>query len=152
MPTQCQQDISFAQYTENCSGKTCYQVTFANINYCAPKYHKIFWVTQDGKGINVYQQMNIKKETPVTLTFRVRGEHGGEKIRCGVGYNDSLGVAAQTPLLTLQTTWEDVNIDLTTKNLSNVLGGFHCEMKATDNAGKTDISFFLEDIQFEVKK
>ena len=142
MPSQCQHDISFAQH----------QVIFANINYCAQKYHKIFWVTQDDKGINVYQQMNIKKETPVALTFRVRGERGGEKIRCGVGYNDSLESAAKTPLLTLRTEWEQVHIDLTTKDLSNVLGGFYCEMKATDNAGKTDILFFLENIQFEVKK
>lgn len=149
MPPQCQHDISFAQYTENCSGKTCYQVKFANINYCPQKYNKIFWVTQDDKGINVYQQMNISKETPIMLTFRVRGERGGEKIRCGV---DSIGFAAQTPLLTLRTGWEQVHLDLTTKDLSNVRGGFHCEMKVTDNAGKTDILFFLENIQFEVKK
>ena len=98
------------------------------------------------------QQMNIHKETPVMLTFRVRGEGGGEKIRCGVGYNDSLGFAAQTPPLTLRTTWEEVSIDLSGKDLSSVIGGFYCEMKTPENTGKDDILFFLEDIQFEAKK
>ena len=142
MPPQCQHDISFAQH----------QVTFANINYCGQKYNKIVWVTQDGKGINVYQQMNISKETPIILTFRVRGKDGGEQIRCGVGYNDSLRFAVQTPLLTLQTGGENVTIDLTGKDLSRVIGGFYCEIKTPENKGKDNISFFLENIQFEVKK
>lgn len=89
------------------------------------------------------------------LTFRAKGQLGGEKIRFIVGgigtqedlYPDSLRPAAITSFITLDSDWQEYTINLKGKDLSHVIGGFGW---VTDRfANPQGAVFYLDLIRFE---
>ena len=103
--------------------------------------------------------MNLSGAT--RLTFRARGEKGGERVEffaLGVGWDADRGQrsaphADSSPALkkkvTLSTEWRSYSIDLRKANLSYVLGGFGWAANAGAN-GLRDIAFYLDDIRYEL--
>jgi exo-beta-1,3-glucanase (GH17 family) len=89
------------------------------------------------------------------LTFRTKGERGGEKIQFFVGgtgigsnpYPDSLRPAISTGFVQLADTWQTHTIDLRNKDLSHVIGGFG--WATSKCANPSGASFYLDDIVFE---
>jgi hypothetical protein len=95
------------------------------------------------------------------LTFYARGAEGDERVEffaLGVGWSVESGrptmphpdssPKASLGYVTLTTEWRRYTIDLTGKNLSYVLGGFGW-VTAADRNRYRDISFYLDDIQFD---
>jgi outer membrane protein OmpA-like peptidoglycan-associated protein len=86
------------------------------------------------------------------LTFWMRGEHGGEKIReVRVGgivgrYPDS-DVAVAGPI-TLTKEWQRFEIDLSKKDLKHIIGGFGFSVNKYDNVG--EVTFYIDDVAFEL--
>lgn len=85
------------------------------------------------------------------LTFWVRGQTGHEGVQFLVGgitgkHGDSLRSAVKTQVLTLATSWQQVTIVLTGKNLSHIIGGFGWVASTQQNPhGAT---FYLDDITY----
>jgi hypothetical protein len=97
-------------------------------------------------GVNVPQVANLKEAR--RLTFRVRGERGGEGVEFKIGAVDiepkpgrSLGTVALT------NTWEQKEIDLKGMDLTNAIGLF--AWIATDAANPQGATFYLDGIQIE---
>ena len=84
------------------------------------------------------------------LTFWVRGETGRERVKFKVGHDCAGESFALNPPKDqhLTTSWQQVTINLSGKDLSNITGGFAWIVDSHANAGKT-ITFYLDDIQFE---
>lgn len=89
------------------------------------------------------------------LTFRARGEAGGEQVEFflgGVGHpgapypDSSPRIPAQGTRTVLTTQWTHYSIDLTGANLSYVLGGFGWVADSDHNPGGA--VFYLDDIQY----
>ena len=89
------------------------------------------------------------------LTFRAKGQQGGERVRFFVGgigtkvnaYPDSLRPAASTGFVQLTDTWQDYTIDLREQDLRRVIGGFGW---ATDQCANPDgATFQLDSIAFD---
>ena len=95
------------------------------------------------------------------LTFRARGEKGGERVEffaLGVGWDadrQQRGAlhADSSPAVkkkvTLSAEWQLYSIDLRNVNLSYVIGGFGWGANAGAN-GLRDIAFYLDDIRYEL--
>lgn len=101
------------------------------------------------------------------LIFWARGERGGEKVDFfmgGVGWNPDTGMKEQlfadsTPTVktseTLSSEWRQFRIDLTSKNLSYVLGGFGWVASVRGNPDTSrnnpdGVVFYVDDIQYEL--
>lgn len=97
------------------------------------------------------------------LTFWARGERGGERLEffvAGVGRNAATGAPtnpypdssprrpAVGTLSTLSNAWQKFTIDLTSMDLSYVLGGFGWVASSAENP--SGAVFFLDDIQYEL--
>lgn len=88
------------------------------------------------------------------VTFWARGEHGGEVLEFKVGginnqnkqYRDSL--VATTGRISLAKDWKLYMIDLSTEDLSSVIGGF-CWIAKSDYNRSKQITFFLDDLMME---
>jgi hypothetical protein len=119
--------ISALPGTQGCMGSaSCLEITWkptpggeewAGIYWQSPKDN---WGDEKGLDLSGY---NIKK-----LTFMARGDKGGEKSIFKFGgisgtYSDSVRPAIELPV-TLSREWKEYSIDLTGKDLSNVIGGF----------------------------
>ncbi len=102
------------------------------------------------------------------LTFWARGEHGGERVEFfafGTGrnpqsgspdkpYPDSevkvtlCGRLVSPCYITLENTWQKYTINLSSLNLSYVIGSFGWVTNAPEN-GNRNITFYLDDIQYD---
>ncbi len=95
------------------------------------------------------------------LTFYARGREGDERVEffaLGVGRNTESGTPtmphpdsspkASLGYITLTAEWRQYTIDLAGKDLSYVLGGFGW-VSAADQNRYRDITFYLDDIQFD---
>jgi len=91
-----------------------------------------------------------------SLTFWVRGENGGEKVKffvggigtCGDEYPDSLRPAVSTEVISLTSDWQKYEIDLRGQELSRIIGGFGWSANQCSNPDGA--TFYLDDIVFEV--
>ena len=140
------------------AGKKCIEISI-NLKNLTQGWIGVYWLTHDswrGPGVNIYQQMNVSTEASIMLTFRVRGKTGGERVQFKVGGisegNDSIKFPALTKWLTLSSEWRTEKILLTTKDLSNVVGGFCMVSNKPRNPMKDEIVIYLDNIQFEVDK
>lgn len=87
------------------------------------------------------------------LTFRARGEAGGEVIECKAGgvnapgktYRDSFEVPSGKIVLDKQ--WKQFTLNLEKEDLSSVIGGF--SWAAAKSANPNGLTFYLTDIQYE---
>ena len=87
-----------------------------------------------------------------TLSFKVKGDKGGEKMEFKVGgiegkYFDSISPAKTTDLLILTNEWKKYSIDLKNNDLSHVLGGFCWVTKSQDN--QNGCILYLKEIVYE---
>lgn len=142
------------------SGVTCIKNTFlargANWAGIYWQYPENNWGAICGVG---YKLTGATK-----VTFWVRGAVGGERVEFFVG-----GIGRQLPptctpsqpcpdsfckvstgFLTLSPQWQQYTIDLTSQDLSYVIGGFGWVTNSTENpAGAT---FYLDDIQYDLQR
>ena len=145
-------------FEENChQGSTCIKTGF--IADQQPKgWGGVYWLANDswdGPGVNIYDEFGVTAQTPMKLTFWARGKTGGEKAQFKVGGvsngDDSITLPAATAYLTLSTTWQQYEIDLTKKDLSNVVGGFCWVTDKAHNQGQDEVWLYLDDIRYELK-
>ncbi len=87
------------------------------------------------------------------ITFRAKGENGGEKIEFyagGITGNnpDSLKktYAGTGTITTLSDSWKEYTIDLTSQDLSHVIGGFGWSANSDNNPNGA--TFYLDNIQY----
>jgi exo-beta-1,3-glucanase (GH17 family) len=132
-------------------GKTCIQVTYRGP---VPKGHEwagVYWQNPVDNWGTVPGPTGYDLRRAGRLTFWVRGTTGAERVQFLTGgithrYGDSLQPAVTTPVLRLSTTWQQVTITLTGKNLTHIIGGFGWVASAQDNPhGAT---FYLDDVMY----
>ena len=95
------------------------------------------------------------------LTFRARGERGGERVEfftCGFGYDGEWGVPTvkypdsarkhSLGFVDLESEWREYAIDLTDADMSSIACGFGYVLSGGDS-GVGDNVFYLDDIRFE---
>ena len=159
------------------SGATCVQCTFTNVTGInnggfyfltgilyqgAPlPYFGGRTVTNTPLVITNFTGYNLTGSTG--LTFWARGEKGGEQVEFfvgGVGRDSASGVANQPfpdsmarypsagTEFSLTTNWQQFTIDLTGKNLTNIMGGFGWFAEADKNP--KGVTFYLDDIEYEL--
>lgn len=139
------------------SNNICIKVGFAPKKE-PQRWVGIYWLpgSWEGPGINVYEFLGVKKDARVKLTFRAKGEEGGERVQFKVGGvttgNDSIEFAVSTSYKALSQSWESMEIDLSNEDLSNVVGGFCVVTSLAQNPKSSIVKFFLDDIKFEVIK
>ena len=129
----------------------------------------IYWLPSegwDGPGINVQKALDIQEGDTVKLTFYAKGIEGGEKVKFQVGGvkvkdKDKVKASIKSPKTTkevwveLAPTWKEYTIDLSGKDLSNVIGGFCWVTNKAKNPKKSRegiVWFFLDEIKYEVIK
>lgn len=141
--------ISFdSSWTSNChTGTNCIKTVFtakgsnwAGIYWQEPENN---WGTVPNAG---YDLTGATK-----LTFWAKGENGGERIEFfagGIGgpHPDSLPKTS-TGFITLTGSWQEYTIDLTSKDLSNVIGGFGWVTNSPNNP--TGATFYLDEITYD---
>lgn len=158
-------------------GATCVQCTFTNQPGAnGGGFYFMTGILYDGAPLPYFGEPYLTNTPlPVTnfsgynltgstgLTFWARGQKGGEKIEFfvgGVGRDATTGIAtnpypdsmprypAVGTTSTLTTSWEQFTINLTTNNLTNIMGGFGWYASgAEDPNGAT---FYLDDIQYDL--
>ena len=146
-----------SDFEENChQGKTCIAAVFDATQ--GNNWVGVYWLANDsweGPGVNIYDEFGVTAQTPIKLTFWARGKIGGEKAQFKVGGvskgHDSITLPAATAYLTLSTTWQQYEIDLTKKDLSNVVGGFCWVTDKAHNQGQDEVWLYLDDIRYELK-
>ena len=94
------------------------------------------------------------------LTFKARGENGGERVQFymgGLANNDRSAPFPDTDekhyndgaFVSLTKEWKDYEIDLKGLNLSRIASGFGWVSNQPQNAGKSQIIFYLDEIIYE---
>ncbi|MBN1294951.1 MAG: PKD domain-containing protein, partial [Candidatus Latescibacteria bacterium] len=89
------------------------------------------------------------------VTFWARGQTGGEKVQFKAGgidnaskkYKDSF--SADLGYITFSDQWTFYEIDLSSYDLLNVIGGFMWVSNSGNNPGESDITFYLDEIRYE---
>ena len=131
------------------SGNTCIKITYTGKMTQGAGWTGIFWqqpANNWGEKKGGYDLTGAKQ-----LTFWAKGANGGEKIaEFKVGgitgeYPDS--DSAQIGPIELTKEWQKYTIDLTGKDLSNIIGGFCFAASKDDNPNGAII--YLDDIMFE---
>jgi len=144
--------VSFdSEWTTGChSGTTCIKITFTG---GIAKWAGVYWQEPENNwGTVVNGGYNLSAAT--ALTFWARGHNGGEKVEFSVGgitgtYPDSLAKTS-TGFVTLSAAWAQYTIDLSSRNLTHVIGGFGWSTNSDRNpAGAT---FYLDDIQYNLPR
>jgi len=141
--------ISFdSSWTSNChAGTSCIKNTFtAKGNNWAG----IYWQESENNWGTV-PNAGYDLAGATKLTFRAKGGNGGEKIEFFVGgitgtHPDSLSKTS-TGYITLSSSWQEYTIDLTSKNLSHVIGGFGWVTNSPNNP--SGAIFFLDEIKYD---
>ncbi len=141
--------ISFnSNWTSNCySGTSCIKISFtengnnwAGIYWQEPENN---WGTIPNAGYDI---------TGATkLSFWAKGENGGEKIEFFAGgitglHPDSLPKTS-TGYITLTNSWQKYTINLASKDLSYVIGGFGWTTNSSNNP--SGATFYLDEITYD---
>ena len=144
-----------AEYCYNEESKQCIKAGFSASD-ATEGWVGVYWLAKGsfrGPGINVYEELEVKEETPIKLTFWARGEDGGERVNFKVGGvdvgDDSIVFPKETGWITLQKEWKQYEITLLGEDLSNVVGGFCWVTNEDQNPEKQIIWFYLDEIKFE---
>jgi PKD repeat protein len=114
------------------------------------------WGTVPDAGVNLTGAHALK--------FYARGEQGGERVEFftfGVGRNDVTGdpispypdssKKKSTGYITLTNQWREYTIDVSSQDLTYVLGGFGWVSSSGENEGQP-IVFYLDDIQYDLSR
>ncbi len=143
------------------SGQTCIRIHYKpSLN----QWGGIYWQFHVNNWGN-YPGYDFTEDLPpgakVKLRFWAKGENGGERAIFKSGgmknqpgdtlhpYSDSYGPVVLVPAIVVLTqAWKEYTIDLTGKNLSNVMGGF---VWVTDHAQNPQgATIFLDEIAFDL--
>ncbi|MEM2878241.1 MAG: PKD domain-containing protein [Candidatus Hadarchaeales archaeon] len=132
------------------SGDTCIKIVYTPSGTSV--WSGIYWQYPEGNWGD-YAGQDLTGTTK--LTFWARGKNGGEKAEFKVGgiretgkeYSDSIYPAVSTGVIVLSDNWRQYTINLSGKDLSNVIGGFCWVTNSTSNPGGATI--YLDDIFYE---
>jgi len=87
------------------------------------------------------------------ISFFAKGEKGGEKVEFFVGgidgkHPDSLSnkISTDIGIISLESGWREYKIDLTSKDLTHVIGGFGFVLQSTDNPNGA--TFYIDNIGY----
>jgi len=131
------------------SGKTCLKITYSAERSQNAGWIGVYWQNPPnnwGDEMGGYDLTGYKK-----LTFRARGEEGGEIISefkiggMGGTYSDSDSTAIGP--VTLTKDWKEYIINLKGIDLSCISGGFGFSASCNDNPN--GFTFYLDDIRYE---
>ena len=82
------------------------------------------------------------------LTFRVKGEKGGERIEeFGLGGNPPNSTKVKLGPVILSNKWQQFTIDLTGQDLSCIINGFY--MFIRKDANPSGCVFYLDEIEYK---
>lgn len=143
-------DISLNSFSKvtSISGSECIEIKYSAAKSNDAGWANIYWVypVNNRGGEHGLQDVltGAKK-----LTFWARGMNGGEVAEFKMGgitgkYSDSVRPAISTGVITLSKNWTQYTIDLTGKDLSQVIGGFCWETNTMSNPSGCTI--YLDDI------
>ncbi len=140
--------LQYVNIDPNCtnnphSGNTCIKISYAT----GPAgFAGIYWSNKDCNwGDEPGYDLSNKGFS--RITFWARGEHGGESAQFKAGgmqskqYKDSFDFEPKLGI-TLNLGWNQYTIDLSGKDLSNVIGGF-CWVS------NSSVTFYLDDLKYE---
>ena len=155
IPSGWMGDYGDIEYDEACSnnphsGTTCIRITYSPSG--SNEWAGIYWQYPEG---NWGDQPGWNLHGATKLTFWARGDTGGEKAEFKVGgiktagkpYSDSIYPAVSTGVLSLSTSWQQYTIDLSGKDMSNVIGGFCWVTNKTGNPDGATI--YIDDMVYE---
>jgi len=136
------------------SGSSSIKITYDPNN--SVKWAGIFWLNNNmwnGPGVNVYSTYQTCDTCNIKVTFWCHGEMGGEKMQFKVGGvtdgGDSMNQPVETSWLTLTNSWSKYEIDITGKDLSNLVGGFCWVIDNSHNSTTEIITIYIDDIIYE---
>ncbi|MCP5005601.1 MAG: S8 family serine peptidase [Planctomycetes bacterium] len=141
--------ISFdSNWASDCySGTSCIKIAFSSTGN---NWAGLYWQEPENNwGAVPNAGYNITGATKVT--FYAKGENGGERVEFFVGgitgaYPDSLPKTS-TGYITLTSSWQKYTIDLTSVDLSSVIGGFGWVTDSSNNP--SGATFYLDDIKYD---
>ncbi|KAF5438154.1 CASH domain-dontaining protein, partial [Candidatus Methanophagaceae archaeon] len=138
------------------TGESCIKITYSASGSNSQNWAGIYWQYPDGNWGN-YPGYNLAGAT--NFSFWARGENGNENGEFKIGginrppyhdpnlpYQDSFGPVT-TGVVTLTNTWKKYTVNLTGRNLSNVIGGFCWVTNKPSNP--SGCAFYLDDIMYE---
>jgi len=130
-------------------GTTCIKIAYCACAYQGARWAGIYWQNPANNWGSIDGGFDISKATK--LTFWARGAKGGERVeefKVG-GINGDFGDSDSQSVgpIELTTDWKQYTIDLTGKNLSNIIGGF-C-WTANIDGNPTGFVIYLDEIKFE---
>lgn len=131
------------------NGTTAFKVTYSGKAAQGAGWAGIFWqqpANNWGNKPGGFNLSNYKK-----VTFWARGAQGNEKIAefkvGGITGENADSDSASIGPVSLTKEWKQYSIDLTGKNLSNIIGGFAWSASRDDNP--QGFVIYLDDIRFE---
>jgi hypothetical protein len=141
--------ISFdSNWTTNCySGTSCIKITFSAND---SNWAGVYWQEPENNWGNL-PDVGYDLRGFSQVSFWARGENGGETVEFFVGgiegsYPDSLKKTS-SGYITLTNSWQEYTIDLTSKDLSYVIGGFGWVINSTNNI--KGATFYLDEIRYD---
>lgn len=142
--------LNTASTTNPYSGPTCIKIVYTPTGTL--RWAGIYWQSLD-QNWGDYPGHDLSGATK--LNFWARGENGGEISEFKVGgikadgkpYADSIYPFVTTGVLVLTENWQQYTIDLTGKDMSNVIGGF-CWVTNKDS-NPEGCTIYLDSIVFE---
>ena len=127
-------------------GKTCIKLTYAAEGESG--WASLYWLHPKA---NWGQAAGRDLKGAARLTFWARGEEGGEMVSFKMGgvpgpQRDTAEAGLEK--LALAPSWAKFTIDLSSADLSNVVGGFACTITKVDNP--EGCTFYLDEIRYEM--
>lgn len=131
------------------SGNTCIKINYCACAYQGARWAGVYWQHPVNNWGEIDAGYNLSKAKK--LTFWARGAKGGELIDDfkfgGIGGKFPDSDSAGTGMVTLNKEWTKYTIDLSGKNMSNIIGGF-CWVANMDN-NRDGIEFYIDEIKYE---
>ena len=133
------------------SGLDCIRINYSVSGSSGARWAGINWVYPAHNNGNLRGLQDVFTGAR-RLTVWARGMNGGEIAEFGMGgiaggFSDSVRPAVSTGFVTLSKDWKQYSIDLTSKNLSQVICGFYWKTDAMSNPSGCTI--YLDDIRYE---
>ena len=132
------------------SGLTCIQITYSNKASKNARWAGVYW-QEPANNWGTMENAGFDLTGAKKLTFWARGKNGGERIEefkmggttGAFGDSDTAGIG---PILLTQE-WRQYTINLSGKNLKQIVGGFAWSANLDNNP--QGCTFYLDDIKYE---
>jgi hypothetical protein len=84
------------------------------------------------------------------LTFFAKSSVSGVKVKFGLGATSSNDTAAKSTMVTLNTTWQKVTLDMAGLNLGSINGLWYFSIAASDNTSiASPITFYVDEVSYD---